>query len=650
MKRLANAWLACLFFLGGIATAQADIPSIPPEMHRAEQLGWFDPEASLAALDRIQPQIHGDEAEIEMLTLRGFAYVDSKQDEKTQVTLERLQQMAREGSSAADFSRHLVQAYFLRQSDRYVVAKAELDAIDPRSLHSDVDRYRFEYLRGCVLRFLGQHEEAMSSFERALDLAYAMKNVPYAIHTLLTSSQFLLRIGNFDRASAQLTLAKQLARQINDEASLVPILQHESDILGRRGDPSAALRAMLEALTHAKRIGSAQLLAITYINLGDSYLKMKDFATSLRYSQQALALAPRIRHNGFEQTVRFNIAIAQIGLGHVGQGTRLVEKEIQSELDGSNIVDAEDSLREYADALVAAHDWRAVDVLRRDIQLRGQLMTTVRQQSLAELSSKFDSERRARQIDLLTRDNAIKSAALNTDRLHQQLVLTVALLAISLCVTLGWAFRGARKANKRLRYNSEHDPLTGLPNRRFFNEHVLAERGTGQFEGSVLIIDIDHFKRINDQHGHLAGDRVLACIGKRLVAALRAADTLVRWGGEEFLVVLPPMSEIQLEDTARRLLCAVAQEPILWQRQTIYSTVSIGYASFPLPGTSLNVSLGRAISLADKALYQAKLRGRNLACGVSALHAESEVELSAINTDLDVTAERVQFCETAASA
>ena len=69
-----------------------------------------------------------------------------------------------------------------------------------------------------------------------------------------------------------------------------------------------------------------------------------------------------------------------------------------------------------------------------------------------------------------------------------------------------------------------------------------------------------------------------------------------------------------------------------------------------MPGVSRNVSLGRAISLADKALYQAKRRGRNLACGVSALHAESEVELSAINIDLDATAERVQFSETAASA
>src|SRR5438309_1281826 len=98
MRRLASAWLACLFLAGGIAAARADTPSIPPEMQRAEQLGWFDPEASLGLLDRIQPQIHGEEAEIEALTLRGFAYVDSKQDEKTQETLERLQGLARQGS------------------------------------------------------------------------------------------------------------------------------------------------------------------------------------------------------------------------------------------------------------------------------------------------------------------------------------------------------------------------------------------------------------------------------------------------------------------------------------------------------------------------------------------------------------------------
>jgi diguanylate cyclase (GGDEF)-like protein len=367
----------------------------------------------------------------------------------------------------------------------------------------------------------------------------------------------------------------------------------------------------------------------------------------LAYSKKALALAPKVRRNGFEQTLRFNIGIAEIGVGHVAEGKRTVEREIQAALDAGNVVDAEDSLGEYAAALETARDWHAVDVLRRDAQLRDQLMTNARQQALLELSAKFDAERRARQIDLLTRDNAIKSAALGSQRLRQELVLTVALLALTFSAIVGWAFRGVRKANRQLRYSSEHDLLTGLPNRRYFHEHVLTQGDASRFEGCVLIIDIDHFKRINDLFGHQAGDHVLACVGKRLAAALRETDTLLRWGGEEFLAVLPPISDAALAITAHRLLHAVSGDLLSWHGEMIHCTTSIGYASFPLPGMTTSISLDRAISLADKALYQAKRRGRNRACRISELCADSEAELAWINTEFEAAAaaERVQLNE-----
>jgi diguanylate cyclase (GGDEF)-like protein len=274
-------------------------------------------------------------------------------------------------------------------------------------------------------------------------------------------------------------------------------------------------------------------------------------------------------------------------------------------------------------------------------------MTNARQQALLELSAKFDAERRARQIDLLTRDNAIKSAELSAQRLHQELVLTGALLALTVAAILGWAFRGVRKANQQLRYNSEHDPLTGLPNRRYFHERVLARDDAGRFEGCVLIIDVDHFKRINDLFGHQAGDHVLACVGKRLAAVLRGSDILLRWGGEEFLAVLPPMEDAPLAATAHRLLNAVGGESIDWHGETIRCTTSIGYASFPLPRMTTSVSLNRAISLADKALYQAKRRGRNRACLITALCADSEAELTRISTDFEAAraGDRVQLNE-----
>ena len=463
-----------------------------------------------------------------------------------------------------------------------------------------------------------------------------MHSVPYAIHAMLTSSQFLLRIGNLDRAAAQLKEAKRLALQTQDEASLVTIFAHESDIAGRRGDHDAELQEMLEALTHARTLGSPLLLATTYCDLADVYLNKRDYVTSLAYSKQALALAPRIRRNGFEQTLHFNIGIAEIGLGHVAQGKEVVEREIQRALDAGNIVDAQDSLGEYASALEAAHDWHAVEVLRRDAQLRERLMTNARQQALLELSAKFDAERRAQQIKLLTRDNAIKNAQLGAQRLRQALILTGSLLALTVSIALAWAARGVRKANQRLRYNSEHDPLTGLPNRRYFHEHLLSRGDTSRFEGCVIIIDIDHFKRINDLFGHQAGDHVLACVGKRLAAVLRGSDTLLRWGGEEFLAVLSPMADASLAATAHRLLDCVSGELLEWHGERIHCTTSIGYASFPMPGTSASISLNRAISLADKALYQAKRRGRNRACRITVLRADSEAELTRISTDFEV--------------
>ena len=120
----------------------------------------------------------------------------------------------------------------------------------------------------------------------------------------------------------------------------------------------------------------------------------------------------------------------------------------------------------------------------------------------------------------------------------------------------------------------------------------------------MVLADLDHFKRINDTYGHPAGDAVLAAMAQRLAGALRENDKLVRWGGEEFLAVLGPMTPLQADLTAERLLQAVRREPVIWNGQLIHCTISIGYASFPMEGAATDISLESAISLVDKALYE----------------------------------------------
>jgi diguanylate cyclase (GGDEF)-like protein len=157
---------------------------------------------------------------------------------------------------------------------------------------------------------------------------------------------------------------------------------------------------------------------------------------------------------------------------------------------------------------------------------------------------------------------------------------------------------------------------------------------------------------INDRFGHPAGDAVLATVSDRLSAALRASDTLVRWGGEEFLGILEPCHPEQATATVNRLLVAVRRDPVIWNGQMIPCTISIGFGCFPMPGSDTEISLEHAVSLVDKALYVAKRRGRDRACLISEVSAHDREDLNTISADFERAAadHRVELCEIGAAA
>jgi diguanylate cyclase (GGDEF)-like protein len=162
----------------------------------------------------------------------------------------------------------------------------------------------------------------------------------------------------------------------------------------------------------------------------------------------------------------------------------------------------------------------------------------------------------------------------------------------------------------KLRDQARQDPLTGLPNRRAL-EHDLQrqwrrlQQGQGGF--AVLALDLDHFKRVNDRYGHLAGDAVLEEMGHRLRAAVRAEDTVARTGGEEFVVLMPAASADGAQRTAQRLIDAVRDTPFDCAGERVALTVSVGVALARAADTSTLQVMNRA----DEALYRAKAEGRN---------------------------------------
>jgi diguanylate cyclase (GGDEF)-like protein len=172
------------------------------------------------------------------------------------------------------------------------------------------------------------------------------------------------------------------------------------------------------------------------------------------------------------------------------------------------------------------------------------------------------------------------------------------------------AEREAQALYDLLREQSIRDVLTGLYNRRYLDaalerELVLARRNGRAV--SVVICDIDHFKAVNDGYGHLAGDEVLRTVAGTIVKHCRASDIGCRYGGEEFLLVMPDVSEDRAGELADRLRAALAATPIKYGQKVIAVTASFGVAGFPHTGRD-GLEL---LAAADAAMYAAKRGGRN---------------------------------------
>lgn len=194
--------------------------------------------------------------------------------------------------------------------------------------------------------------------------------------------------------------------------------------------------------------------------------------------------------------------------------------------------------------------------------------------------------------------------------------------------------RAAPQESAALQESSLTDPLTGLRNRYFLTQHIDAEvalsvrhhesrlrQGPAVPADADLIfflIDIDHFKEVNDLHGHAAGDAVLRQVEGRLRSVFRDADHRVRWGGEEFLIVARATSRAHALELADRACQAIAAKPFtLGNGLSMQRTCSLGFACFPLAQQDLRAfDWNATVDLADAALYEAKRTGRSRWVGV----------------------------------
>ncbi|HSC58160.1 MAG TPA: GGDEF domain-containing protein [Gemmatimonadales bacterium] len=196
-------------------------------------------------------------------------------------------------------------------------------------------------------------------------------------------------------------------------------------------------------------------------------------------------------------------------------------------------------------------------------------------------------------------------------RLREMGLFVGLLVAVTFATTTAFAAALAR-LGERERGVSQRDPLTGALNRRSFGPHFQREAERSQRLGkgiSLLFIDVDHFKALNDTWGHELGDQVLRQLANRIQGTIREHDLLFRWGGEEFVVLLPHTPEGDAALLADRMRVAIAAEPLVRELvpEPLHVAVSIGAAG--LEGRPFEVD--QLLARADRALYRAKSEGRD---------------------------------------
>jgi len=496
----------------------------------------------------------------------------------------------------------------------------------------------------------GALAQAAATTRHAVALAQAGQD---RYQSALAMGDLALLNQNLDQPDeARRWLAAALAQAQDDPLAMARSKMMEARIAVRRGDRTTQLAAYEEALAFARQAGAWRTVAQVQTSLTDLHMHNGRPAQALALARQALPVLLTFKDVRLERTLRHNMAVTLIMLKQFEAARRELARALQLAEAQADTTRRAAELREIGEAWAAAGQPReALTVYHEERALNAQIQARNRETQLQELKRKYDSERKQRDLELLTRDKTLKDQELANRDLAQRVGLAVAaLLSLSLLL-VGVMLKRVHAANKRLKANqqllraqSERDPLTDLANRRHFLA-VMQRQARDCFDGALLMVDIDHFKHVNDRHGHAAGDIVIREVAQRISDAVRQEDLVVRWGGEEFLIFAPDVAQDSLRLLAERILYSVGTEPVVTEDGPLRITVSIGYAHFPLPPTHLALHWEQAVNWADMALYTAKSQGRNRAVGIAAVDAADAAGLLQIEGDFDAAcnAQRVRL-------
>lgn len=477
-------------------------------------------------------------------------------------------------ATAAKDDRMLAEALFSRGFLRALQGEYAAGMSDERLSRELFDRINMPQHALTVLNVIatiynrmGDYEQAAQIYERALGQQHAAGLRRDEAVTSQNLGRARQKLGQWDAARAGFSRCLALSRDLNYLRGEAYALVGLASVDNATGDPNGALSMLVRAAELQRQTPDARLNAQIQLARGTALQRLQRGPEALSELQQSEAVFKEI--NSVEE------------LGSTYNELAIVEAQIG--------------------------DWKNAYQYRSDAQTTSEkLLHNQLDQRFATLKVEFDTATKEKENALLLSQNAANQKALAQERRANTLQTIVILLGFMLLALLTILVLRQRRGARHMRALAMTDELTGAPNRRAVLTHlgVLLQQGDGSC--SILVIDIDHFKSINDLHGHPVGDVTLRILTTRLRESVAEPAFLGRLGGEEFVVVLPDTNLHDAHLFAERIR---AQVPLIDLSRWLgvrRITVSIGVTT-SIEADTVSTMLRRA----DAALYTAKHAGRN---------------------------------------
>jgi diguanylate cyclase (GGDEF)-like protein len=509
-------------------------------------------------------------------------------------------------------------------SDDAAIAEVVLRLDGLAQTHADtVAKAYAGFLRAQRLQTQNRARDGLAEALSSADLLQESKDPQLLALSDFNLCNAYLEVEEFARALPFCQHARERWHEAKDPYGEARAINLEAAVRFNQNDNDAAIGLFKDARSRFEALGDDSWVVSIDDNLARLYIEQKHPAEALELARRAYAIDRATGRTLYAILSRANIARALSALNRHAEAQTEIAADVAETRERkltSNLPDLLDTQSRIAEA--AGDLPLALKSLRESTDLDQNAPKQAGTVSISELESRFAAREKELQIRELEHANRVKQvelatanaqALLHEDELARQRLILIGaaagLLALAVIVTLLLLLlRALRRHGAELSEQALRDPLTGVDNRRALFTHLRSLLGMPQpaQPHALLLVDLDHFKRVNDSHGHPAGDAVLVAVARKLKDRLGERGTLARLGGEEFAIVLSAAGHDVALDQAEELRDAVAEVAVPGIVEAGQVTASIGVALFDGQG-----SMDDWMRAVDRALYAAKARGRN---------------------------------------